>query len=146
MIGERDVRLDAEKYTSGEKPIWRGAFIISCDATYRYIPTGLIVGWTQIGKKHYPLKAHHIKHLITYIEKGRVLEGHKDIPETVHDELYREEQEKQKRQGKDKCKGDQVIGTDVPYSFCNIYNVLPSQSIVQDFYISDPKAAVEQMA
>jgi hypothetical protein len=38
--------------------------------------------------KNYPLKSHHIKRLITHVEKGGVLEGHKDVPEAVRDELY----------------------------------------------------------
>lgn len=99
-----------------------------------------------MGKKHYPLKAHHVKRLITHVEKDGVLEGHKDVPEAVRDELYREEQERQKRQGKDKRKGGQVIGSGVPYPSCNIYNVLPSQSIAQGLDVSAPKSAVEQIA
>lgn len=47
-----------------------------------------------IGKKHYPLKAHYIKRLITHVKKGGVLDGHKDVLEVVRDELYREEQER----------------------------------------------------
>jgi hypothetical protein len=44
-----------------------------------------------MGKKHYPLKSYYIKRLITYVERGGVLEGHKDVLEAVRDELYREE-------------------------------------------------------
>ncbi|CAI7605604.1 unnamed protein product [Penicillium manginii] len=58
----------------------------------------------------------------------------------------REEQERQERQGKDKHKGGQVIGIGVPYPSWNIINILPSQPIAQGLDISDPKAAVEQMA
>jgi hypothetical protein len=36
-----------------------------------------------MGKKHYPLKSHHIKRLITHVEKGGVLESQKDVPEAV---------------------------------------------------------------
>jgi hypothetical protein len=43
------------------------------------------------GKKHYQLKTHHLKRLVTYVEKGGVLYGHKDMPEMVHEELYIEE-------------------------------------------------------
>lgn len=96
-------------------------------------------------EKYYLLKTHHIKCLIIYIEKDGVLENYKNIPETVYDELYKKEQERQKRQRKDKCKEAQIIGTEVSYPFCNIYNILPSQPIAQGFDISDPKAAVEQM-
>jgi hypothetical protein len=45
-----------------------------------------------VGKKHYQLKTYHLKRLITFVEKGGVLDSHKDIPETVREELYIEEQ------------------------------------------------------
>jgi len=145
MISERDARLDAEEHTSGEKPIWRSVYnFVRCDSST--CPHGPHCWVDPMGKKHYPLKAHHIKRLITHVEKGGILEGHKDVPEAVRDELYREEKERQERQGKDKRKGGQVIGTGVPYPSCIIYNVLPSQSIAQGLDVSDPKAAVEQMA
>jgi hypothetical protein len=47
-----------------------------------------------MGKKHYPLKAHHMRRLITHIEKGKILEGHKDVLEAIREELYREEQQR----------------------------------------------------
>lgn len=79
-----------------------------------------------MGKKHCSLKAHHIKCLITHVDKGRVLDSHKNVSEAVCDELYREEQERQERQRKDKRKEDQVSVTGVLYPSCNIINVLPS--------------------
>lgn len=72
--------------------------------------------------------------------------GYKDVPEAVRDELYREEQERQERQGKDKRKGGPVIGSRVPYPPCNIINVLPPQSAAQGLDISAPKAVVKPMA
>jgi hypothetical protein len=32
--------------------------------------------------------------LVTYVEKGGVLETHKDIPDEIRDELYIEEQQR----------------------------------------------------
>lgn len=77
-----------------------------------------------MGKKHYQLKTHHLKRLVTHVEKGGVLDGHKDVPETVCKELYMEEQE---RQEKNNRKGGHVTGNGTPYPAINI-NVLPSQS------------------
>lgn len=51
----------------------------------------LIVRWAQRGKKHEPIKSHHIKRLITHVEKGGLLESPKDVPEAIRDELYMEE-------------------------------------------------------
>lgn len=91
-----------------------------------------------IGKKHYPLKAYHIKYLITYVKEGGILESHKDIPKAIHDELYREEQQ---RLEKDKRKGGQAIGTGASYPPINILNVLPSQSSPYSLNISAPQPA-----
>jgi hypothetical protein len=136
MLGERDAQLDAEESASGEKPIWRSVYnLMRCDSsTCQHGPHCWV---DPMGKKHYPLKSHHIKRLITHVEKGGFLEGHKDVPEAVRDELYREEQE---RLGKDKRKGGHIIGTGVPYPPINI-NVLPSQSTAHGLDISAPKAA-----
>jgi hypothetical protein len=65
-----------------------------------------------MGEKHYPLKSHHIKRLISHVEKGGILESHKDVPEAVRDELYRKEQDKLRR---DKRKGGHVYGAGLPY-------------------------------
>jgi hypothetical protein len=43
------------------------------------------------GKKHCQLKNHHLKRLVTYVEKGGVLDGHKDVLETVREEIHIEE-------------------------------------------------------
>ncbi|GIJ89512.1 hypothetical protein Asppvi_008454 [Aspergillus pseudoviridinutans] len=144
MLGERDAQLDAEEHTSGEKPIWRSVYnLVRCDSST--CPNGPHCWVDPMGKKHDPLRSHHIKRLITHVEKGGVVEGHKDVPEAVRDELYREEQERQERQGKDKRKGGHVVGTGPPYP-CNIINVLPSQSAADGLDVSAPKAVVEPTA
>ncbi|KAJ5471943.1 hypothetical protein N7539_008512 [Penicillium diatomitis] len=122
MLNERDAQLNTEENTSGEKPIWRSV--------------------DPIGKKHYPLKSYHIKRLIAHVKKGGVLEGHKDVPEAVRDELYREEQE---RLSKGKRKGGHVDGSRAPYPPINI-NVLPSQSTIHGIDVSTSKAAVDLTA
>ncbi|KAJ6088416.1 hypothetical protein N7486_009677 [Penicillium sp. IBT 16267x] len=114
MLSERDAQLDAEEHASGEKPIWRSVYnLMRCDSsTCQHGPHCWV---DPMGKKHYPIKSHHIKRLITHVEKGGVLEGHKDVPEAVRDELYREEEE---RLGKGKRKGGHstVHGIDVSTS------------------------------
>ncbi|CAG8192768.1 unnamed protein product [Penicillium nalgiovense] len=121
MLGERDAQLDAEESTSGGRPIWRSVCsLMRCDS-----------------EKHYPLKSHHIKRLITHVERGGVLEGHKDVPEAVRDELYREEQDKL---GRDKHKGSHITGAGSAYPPINI-NVSPSQSAPHGLDVSAPKAA-----
>ncbi|CAG8255666.1 unnamed protein product [Penicillium olsonii] len=136
MLGERDAQLDAEESTSGGKPIWRSVYgLMRCDSsTCQHGPHCWV---DPMGKKHYPLKSHHIKRLITHVEKGGILEGHKDVPEAVRDELYREEQD---RLGRDKRKGGHITGAGSAYPPINI-NVSTSQSAPHGLDISDPKAA-----
>jgi hypothetical protein len=90
-----------------------------------------------MGKKHYPLKSHHIKRLISHVEKGGVLESHQDVPEAVRDELYREEQD---RLGRDKHKGSHITGAGLPYPPINIH-LLSAQSAPHGLDISALKAA-----
>lgn len=90
-----------------------------------------------MGKKHYQLKTHHLKRLVTHVEKGGVLDGHKDVPETVCEELYVEEQQ---RQEKNNRKGGHITGNGAPYPPINI-NVLPSQSCASAVDISAAQAS-----
>ena len=69
-----------------------------------------------LGKRLYPRKYHHLKHL----------------------ELYREERERQERLG-----SGQVTGVGVPYAPRNIFNVLPSQTAAQEPESPVAKAAIE---
>ncbi|CAG8946997.1 unnamed protein product [Penicillium salamii] len=136
ILGEKEAQLDTEESTSSGKSIWHSVYnlIRYNSSTCQYGP----YCWVDpIGKNHYPLKSHHIKHLITYIERGGVLEGHKDIPEAVHDELYREEQD---RLNRDKHKGGHLTEARPAYPPINI-NVSSSQSVPHGLNISAPKAA-----
>lgn len=136
MLDERGAKLDAEN-ASGERPIWRSVYnMVRCDLST--CPHGPHCWVDLMGKKHYPLKAHYIKRLITYVKKGGVLEGLKDMPETVRDELYREEQQ---RLDKGKRKESQSTGIGSLYPLISILNVLPSQSSTHGLDISAPKPA-----
>jgi hypothetical protein len=44
-----------------------------------------------LGGKHYQLKTYHLNRLVTHVEKGGVLDGHRDVLETVREEFYMEE-------------------------------------------------------
>lgn len=69
MLGERDAQLDVEESTSGGKPIWRSVYsLMRCDSsTCQHGPHCWV---DPVGEKHYPLKSHHIKRLISHVEKG----------------------------------------------------------------------------
>lgn len=69
---------------------------------------------------------------MTHVEKGGLLESHKDVPETIREELYMEEQQ---RLEKDRRKGGPTLAQGVTYPPINI-NVLPSQSSATGMEIS----------
>jgi hypothetical protein len=75
-----------------------------------------------VGKKHYRLRTQTLRRLVTYAEKGGVLESHKDVPDAIQEELYMEEQQ---RLEKEKRIGGNIAGPGTPYPPINI-NVLPS--------------------
>ncbi|KAJ5161713.1 hypothetical protein N7492_007105 [Penicillium capsulatum] len=70
-----------------------------------------------MGKKHYRLRTQTLRRLVTYVEKGGVLETHKDVPDEIRDELYMEEQQ---RQEKEKGKGGNILRGGSPYPPINI--------------------------
>ncbi|CAI7595764.1 unnamed protein product [Penicillium palitans] len=92
-----------------------------------------------MGKKHYQLKTYYIRRLVTYVEKGGLLESHKDVPEAIREELYIEEQQRLER---DKRKGGSSLIPGLPYPPINI-NVLPSQSPTSGLDVSAANVAVD---
>jgi hypothetical protein len=60
--------------------------------------------------KNYLLRSHHIKRLITHVEKGGVLEGHKDVPEAVRDKLYSKNKRDRRDWGKTSAKEGMSLG------------------------------------
>ena len=91
-----------------------------------------------IGKKHYQLRTHHLRRLITYAERGGVLETHKDVPDDIREELYIEEQQTLE---KGKRKSENILAARAPYPPINI-NVLPSQSHSSRLDITASRTAV----
>ncbi|KXG45122.1 uncharacterized protein PGRI_095990 [Penicillium griseofulvum] len=80
-----------------------------------------------------------MKRLISHVEEGGILESHKDVPEAVRDELYREEEQKLVR---NKRKGGQAVGTGAPYPPINI-NVVSSRPTAHEIDLSAPRAPGE---
>lgn len=137
MLDERDAQLDAEQNVSGQKPIWRSVYnLMRCASTTCQL--GPYCWVDPMGKKHYQLKTHHLRRLVTHAEKGEILEGHKDVPNTVREELYMEEQQRLEKKSQ---KGGH-IENGAPYPPINI-NVLPSRSSATGLDISDAQRAAD---
>jgi hypothetical protein len=122
MLEDRNAQLDAEQDASGQKLTWRSVYnLMRCDSTT--CPSGSYCWVDPAGEKHYQLKTHHLKRLVTYVEKGGELDGHKYVTEIVREELYMEEQQRLEKTSR---KGGH-IGNGIPYPPINI-NVHPYQS------------------
>ena len=69
MLDERDAQLDAEQDASGEKPIWRSVYnLMRCASSTCSL--GPYCWIDPLGKKHFQLKTHHLRRLVTHVEKG----------------------------------------------------------------------------
>jgi hypothetical protein len=92
MLNERDAQLDAEEYVSGQQSVWRAVYsLMRCPSLSCHL--GPHCWQDPFRKKHYQLRTHHLKRLIAYVEGGGVLECQDDVPDTVREELYMEEQQ-----------------------------------------------------
>lgn len=68
-----------------------------------------------------------------------MLEGHEDVPNTVREELYMEEQQRLEKKNR---KGGNIVENGAPYPPINI-NVLPSQSSATGLDISAAQPAAD---
>jgi hypothetical protein len=136
MLNERDAQLDAEENACGQQAIWRRVYdLMKCDSAACHL--GPYCWLDPMGKKHYRLRTQTLRRLVTYAEKGGVLETHKDLPDEIREELYMEEQQ---RLEKEKRKGGNIHGAGAPYPPINI-NVHPAHPPGSD--VAAPKAAVD---
>lgn len=71
------------------------------------------------GKKHYLLKAYHMRNLIKHVDEGNPLESHEVVHHTLRQQLYAEQQEQSHKQYKT------PIGTAGGLPPITINNVLP---------------------
>jgi hypothetical protein len=91
--------------------------MMKCDSSACHL--GPYCWLDPMGKKHYRLRTQTLRRLITYAEKGGVLESHDDVPDEIQEKLYMEEQQ---RLGKENREGVNVAGPGAPINI----NVLPS--------------------
>ena len=120
MLAQRDADVNAEEEASGQSANWQRVFAFfrcpgSCDrGPHCWIDSD--------GKKHYRLRAPHLRLLVEYVEENGMLESHDDMPTDIRQQLYSEERQRQDRKTKDS----------LPSSFSvppiNITNVLPGPS------------------
>lgn len=118
MLAERAAQLDAEE-ASGVSSTWRDVYqLMRCPGPPCSL--GPYCWRDPDGKRHYGLKAHHMKSLIRHVEEGGRLETQADVPDMVRQQLYAEQQERAHRKQKTPT-GD---GSTLPPITIN--NVLPA--------------------
>lgn len=122
MLVDRDAQLDAEENACGQQAVWRRVYdLMKCHSSTCHL--GPYCWLDPMGKKHYRLRTQTLRRLVTYAEKGGVLESHKDVPDEVRDELYMEDQQRQEKENR---KGGKILSGEPPYPPINI-NVHSSQ-------------------
>lgn len=93
MLNERDAQLYIEEYVSGQQSIWRAVYsLMRCPSPSCHL--GPHCWQDPHGRKYYQLRTHHLKRLIAYIKEGGVLECQNDVPNTIREERYMEEQQR----------------------------------------------------
>ncbi|KFY47126.1 hypothetical protein V494_00147 [Pseudogymnoascus sp. VKM F-4513 (FW-928)] len=121
MLGERAMQIDAEEETSGQPSIWREVYnLMRCPGPPCHL--GPHCWRDPIGKKHYKLKTHQLKSLIRHVEHGGQLRSHDDVPESIRQQIYAEDQQRLERYQKPTI----TPSSNLPP--INITNVLPGPS------------------
>ncbi|OJD25365.1 hypothetical protein ACJ73_03267 [Blastomyces percursus] len=124
MLAERETQIDTE-HASGQPAAWREVYrMMRCPGPPCH--QGAQYCWQDpVGKKHHRLRTHHLRSLVRYVEQGGVLETHDDVPDTIREQLYAEEQQSLERQQKAK---QPVMGSTYPPININVRSAQSPQS------------------
>ncbi|KAJ5111804.1 hypothetical protein NUU61_001434 [Penicillium alfredii] len=99
MLADRDAQIDAEQ-VSGQHSVWREVYrVMRCPGPPCH-HEGQYCWQDPEGKRHYRLKTHHLKDLVKYVEQGGVLETHDDIPDSLREQLYAEDNQRLEKRKK----------------------------------------------
>ncbi|KAJ5110347.1 hypothetical protein NUU61_001604 [Penicillium alfredii] len=127
MLADRDARIDAEQ-VSGQYSVWRDVLrVMRCPRPpCRY--EGQYYWQDPEGKRHHRLKTHYLKTLVKYVEQAGVLETHADVPDSVHEQLYAENQRLNKKK---KAAENSTSGSVCPPVYINVLPARSSQPSIQ---------------
>ncbi|KAL2826367.1 hypothetical protein BJY01DRAFT_241374 [Aspergillus pseudoustus] len=120
MLQELDREVNAEEELTGEPAAWRHVYaIMRCPGSCELGPHC----WQDpYGKKHYKLYRDEILSLVRYVQSGKRLDSHDDVPGMIRDQIYRAERRRLEGQ-----KGHNRISSESNYPPITITNVLPAQ-------------------
>jgi hypothetical protein len=98
LLAEREALLDAEEAATGEPSIWERVYSATrcpgppCANGDKYC-------WRDpTDGKHYSLKTHHFREIISHVKDGGTFRTHEDMPGRIRDQLYAEKEHSSKRQ------------------------------------------------
>ncbi|KAK2021448.1 hypothetical protein LX32DRAFT_604751 [Colletotrichum zoysiae] len=120
MLAERDAELEGERNGSGQAPVWERVYsLMRCPGSPCNLGPHCWVD--DNGRKHYKLVTRHLTKMVAYVEDDGRLESHSDVPSSIRELLYAEDQQRLDRQGRSK--------THANYPPINITNVLPGSDV-----------------
>ncbi|KAJ9493518.1 hypothetical protein H2202_011006 [Exophiala xenobiotica] len=132
MLADRAAQIDAEEATTGNPSAWRYVYaLMRCPG-----PPCVKHSWcwhdTQT-QKGYTLKGHHLRTLVRYVEDKNCLKSHDDIPDSLRQLIYAEEEQYMRRKRVDR---GSVSFDRTPIQ---ITNVLPPQSSTESETMQRPE-------
>ncbi|KAI0162831.1 hypothetical protein BJ166DRAFT_279643 [Pestalotiopsis sp. NC0098] len=90
MLSSRNRQIEAEE-SSGQPSVWVRIYnLMRCPGSPCHLGPYC---WQDKDRKHYRLKSHHFRKLITAVQAGHVFEKHDDMPDDLREQLYAEEQQ-----------------------------------------------------
>ena len=111
MLAERAFHLDAQEASTGQAALWASMYRLMrcpgppCDlGPHCWIDSDT--------KKHYRLKAHHMRQLIEHVQQVGNVETHDDVPQIIRDQLYTEERDRSPETLEDWCTVQREPSTD----------------------------------
>lgn len=99
MHAERAAQIAADQEDSDQPALWQRIYALMrcagppCDL-------GPHCWCDPRDKKHYPMKAHNMRHLINYVENGGTFDSQNDMPPAIQDQLYKQEHDRMERLAK----------------------------------------------
>ena len=122
MLQEQDRQISAEEAASAEPPAWKEVYaLMRCPGSCELGPHC----WQDpYGKKHYKLYPDQLESLVKYVQSGRILQPHEDVPGMIRERLYRAEGQ---RLDRPRANNRSTAETSCPP--ITIINVLPTQAL-----------------
>ncbi|KAI7970541.1 hypothetical protein EIK77_000324 [Talaromyces pinophilus] len=121
MLQDYEREIDAEEEATGEPVAWKQVYEMmrcpgSCDL-------GPHCWQDPYGKKHYKLYRDELVSLVKYVQSGKTLQSHEDVPGMIREQIYKAERRRHEGQ-----KGHSRPPSESTYPPINITNVIPAQS------------------